>query len=262
MLDKIKQKAKELLSSGDVKVVIGYGEGSGKRVRAVFIEKPEETDRLILDERCLQNLAVYLTKHEVRALGKPAIIARVPVMRTIERLSAEKQIAEGDIAVIGVTDKGEFLDFPDLKSMNEYISAIPFMLSPEEQAAVDKIEKMSMEERWNFWLEELSDCIKCYACRQSCPLCYCARCTVECNQPQWISVPSHKLGNLEWHVMRAMHLAGRCVNCGDCFRACPVNIPLNLLTQKIIVDIAKKFGVADEYALNTFKPDDTEDFIR
>ncbi|OHD68722.1 MAG: hypothetical protein A2W19_12595 [Spirochaetes bacterium RBG_16_49_21] len=259
---KMRQKAKDLLSSGVVSTVIGYGEGSGNRVRALFIRKPDDADKLILDERCVQNLAVYLTKREVRALGRPAVVARVPVMRTIQQLMFEKQVAEGEVAVIGISPDSQVLDFPDLKSMAEYVSAIPFELSADEKAAVEKLEKMTAGERWNFWLDVLSGCSKCYACRQSCPLCYCERCTVECNQPQWVSVPSHGLGNLEWHIMRAMHLAGRCVNCGDCFRACPLEIPLNLLTQKIITDIADKFGGADEYALNAFKPDDKEDFIR
>ena len=262
MQDKIRQKAKELLSSGAVKVVIGYGEGSEKRVRAVFIQKPEEAEGLIMDDRCVQNLAGYLTKHEVRALGKPAIVARVPVLRSIRQLAYEEQIKEGDITAIGISDSNELLDLPDLKSIQEYVAKNPLVLTPEEQAEVDKLDKMTREERWNYWLGELSNCIKCYACRASCPMCYCARCTVECNQPQWISVPAHEMGNLEWHIMRAMHLAGRCVNCGECTRACPVNIPLKLLNQRIIADLAVNFGGEEEYALATFKPNDKEDFIR
>src|SRR4030042_1006966 len=86
MLAKMRQKAKDLLSSGVVSTVIGYGEGSGNRVRALFIRKPDDADKLILDERCVQNLAVSLTKREVRALGRPAVVARVPVMRTIQQL--------------------------------------------------------------------------------------------------------------------------------------------------------------------------------
>jgi ferredoxin len=262
MQDKIRQKARELLAGGGVKVVIGYGEGSGGRVRAVFVQKPEDVGNLIFNERCLQNLGVYLTKQEVRALGRPAVIASEPVMRTIRQLMYEEQIKEGDIAVIGISGDGQVIDFPDLKSVGEYVSKVPLKLSPEEQAAVKKLETMTREERWKFWLDETADCIKCYACRASCPLCYCPRCTVECNQPQWISVPAHELGNLEWHIMRAMHLAGRCVNCGECYRACPLNIPLNLLTQRIIQDIGNNFGEEGEYALATYKPEDKEDFIR
>jgi ferredoxin len=141
-------------------------------------------------------------------------------------------------------------------------------LTPENREQLDKLSKMSREERWNFWVKELSACVKCYACRAACPLCYCEQCTVDCNKPQWISVPSHQLGNMEWHIMRAMHLAGRCVDCGDCYRACPLGIPLNLLTQKLHQDITDAFiisGVEEEkpaYPLGTFRPDDKEDFIR
>ncbi len=262
MQDKIRQKARELLSSGAVKVVIGYGEGSGGRVRALFIQKPEDADKLILDERCVQNLAVYLTKHEVRAIGKPAIVARMPVLRSITQLAYEEQFNEGDIAVIAISDANEPVDLPDLTSITEYTAKNPLALTAEEQADIDKLDKMTREERWQFWLGELSNCIKCYACRASCPMCYCPRCTVEVNQPQWISVPAHEIGNVEWHIMRAMHLAGRCVNCGECTRACPVNIPLRLLNQRIIADIAVNFGQHEEYALAAFNPNDKEDFIR
>lgn len=262
MQDNIRQKAKELLSSGAVKVVIGYGEGSENRVRAVFIRKPEEADRLILDDRCVQNLAVYLMKQEVRAIGKQAIVARMPVMRSINQLAYEEQLKDSDVAVIGISDKDELLDLPDLKSVKEYVENNPLALTPEEQAEVERLDAMTREERWSYWLEELSNCIKCYACRASCPMCYCARCTVDCNQPQWISVPAHEMGNIEWHIMRAMHLAGRCVNCGECTRACPVNIPLKLLNQRIIADLALNFGQEEDYALAMFKPNDKEDFIR
>lgn len=67
--------------------------------------------------------------------------------------------------------------------------------------------------------------------------------------------------------MRAMHIAGRCVNCGACAKACPLDIPLNLLTYKLIEDINEKFGVfagtnaTAEYALSTYKPEDKENFI-
>jgi ferredoxin len=263
MQDKIIQKAKELLSSGAVKVVIGYGQGTGDRVRAVFIQSPEDAGRLIMDARCVQNLTGYLMKHEVRALGRPAIVARMPVLRSISQLMYEEQFKDTDVAVIGISDQNEIIDFPDLNSVKEYVHKNPLKLTPEEQAEVEKLDKMTREERWRYWMEETSNCIKCYACRASCPMCYCARCTVEVNQPQWISVPAHEMGNLEWHIMRAMHLAGRCVNCGECTRACPVNIPLRLLNQRIIADITSNFGEEEkEYALAAFKPNDKEDFIR
>ena len=268
MLEELKNNARDLLENRTANVVIGYGKGSGKNVRPVFIRKPGEVEQLIFDEKCVQNLAVYLLKPEVKALGKPAIVAILPVMRTINQLTAENQIAEGEVTVIGISQEGTILKFTDLKSVGLYVSKIPSELTQEDKKRLEQIEELPPEERWAFWQQKLSACIKCYACRASCPLCYCSRCTVECNQPQWISVPSHKLGNMEWHIMRAMHLAGRCVNCGDCFRACPLEIPLNILTQKLAEEVIRNFGITAEteegpiYPLSTFNPDDKADFIR
>lgn len=267
-MEELRKKARELLETGAVKVVIGYGKGSEDKARAIFVRKPEQTDRLIFNEHCFQNLAVYLTKPEVKALGKPAIVARIPTLRAILQLASENQIAEGQIIVLGISQEGKLLDLPDLKAVEAYLAECNFDLSPEEKALLEKVEKMSSEERWNFWQEQFAKCIKCYACRASCPMCYCERCLVECNQPQWIPVPSHQIGNLDWQIIRAMHLAGRCVNCGDCTRACPVGIPLNLLNQKLSEEIFKNFGtraglkIEAEYALGVYKPDDKENFIK
>jgi ferredoxin len=265
-MQELRNIVKELLSKGTVQVVIGYGEGTAGKVRPVFITDPGNADSLIFDLRCKQNLAVYLLKPEVKQLGKAAVVAPLFTLKTILQFAAEFQLAEGDIVIIGMDDEGKPMEFPDLAAVEAFVTRFDD-LSPEAKAELDRIEKMPLEERWQYWQKELSRCIKCYACRAACPLCYCTRCTVEINQPQWIPVPSHDLGNLEWHIMRAMHLAGRCVNCGECARACPLDIPLNLLTQKLIREISLHFnqragiGSKAENTLSTFKPDDKENFI-
>jgi ferredoxin len=262
----LRNKVRELLSGGTVQVVIGYGEGTAGKVRPVFITDPGDADLLIFDLRCKQNLAVYLSKLEVKQIGKAAVVAPLFTLKTILQLAAECQLAEGDIVIIGMDDEGKPMEFPDLAAVEAFVSRYDD-LSAETKAELDRIEKMPREERWQYWQKELSRCFKCYACRAACPLCYCTRCTVEINQPQWIAVPSHDLGNLEWHIMRAMHLAGRCVNCGECARACPLDIPLNLLTQKLIHEISLQFnqraGINSkaENALSTFKSGDRENFI-
>ncbi|MGD9347257.1 MAG: Coenzyme F420 hydrogenase/dehydrogenase, beta subunit C-terminal domain, partial [Candidatus Aminicenantes bacterium] len=45
--------------------------------------------------------------------------------------------------------------------------------------SVEKIESLSKEDRWKFWQEELNKCIRCYACRSVCPMCYCDECVVD-----------------------------------------------------------------------------------
>lgn len=267
-MEALRKKAKELLENKTVQVVIGYEEGTAKRVRAAFVRDPNKTDKLVFDDRCVQNLTIYLSKHEVKKFGKPAIIANIGVLRSIVQLAAENQLKEENVLVLGVSEKGEVIDFPTFKSIAEYLSTRPTELSAEDKIKLEKIEKMPLEERWNYWQSQLAQCFKCYACRASCPLCYCSRCTVDCNQPQWIPVASHPIGNLEWHIMRAMHLAGRCVNCGECARACPLDIPMNLLTQKLCDDVFVNFGLRSgmslelESALSVYKPNDKENFIK
>jgi ferredoxin len=266
-MEELRKKARELLEKGTVNVVIGYGAGTAGKIRPVFIQDPGSVDQLIYDERCQQNLAVYLLKHEVRKMGKIAVTAPLFTLKTLLQLTAENQLPENDVYILGISREGKLMEFPGMAAVENYVAGFDD-LSAGDKEKLDRVEKMSLEERWNFWQEEFSRCFKCYACRAACPLCYCTRCTVEMNQPQWIPVPAHDLGNLEWHIMRAMHLAGRCVNCGDCARACPLDIPLNLLTQKLIQDVYANFklragaGAKLENALSTFKPDDKENFIR
>jgi len=266
-MEQIIKKAKDLLEKNTVQVVIGYGEGSKNRVRPVFITKPEDAEKLIYDDRCIQNLAVYILKHEVKHLGKTGITAPYFVLRSILQLSSENQIKEGELIILGVSSESNLIEFPDFKSIENYVASFNLHITVQEKELIEKIKKMSMEERFIYWTEVFSECFKCYACRSACPMCYCSRCTVDCNQPQWIPVASHALGNLEWHIMRAMHLAGRCVNCGQCAEACPIDIPMNLLTYKLTEDLNEKFGMfagagaTAEYALSTYKPDDKENFI-
>lgn len=260
-------RAKELLSAGTVNVVIGYEAGPTGLARPAFITDPEKTGRLIFDERCIQNLAVYLTKAEVKKMGKMAIVATLPVMRSIMVLISEQQVVPADIVVLGISADGQLLDIHDMSVMQSVIEK-SYLGNPEkEKALIEKLGKMTMEERFAWWQNELSRCIKCYACRQACPMCYCSRCFVEVNQPQWIPVQSNVEGNMEWHMLRAMHLAGRCISCGECGRACPVDIPCHLLTMFLVDQTHSYFNVYAgtsenmKSVLSVYEPGDKENFI-
>lgn len=266
-MDELRKRAKELLESGEVKVVIGFEQGTGNKTRTVFATRPEDVSRLIFDSRCVQNLAVYLNKREVKELGKPAIVAPLPVMRAIIQLAAENQIKDENVVVLGITPESKLMEFAKLDDVEAYLEQHAIEIDARDKEIIAKLDKMAPEERWAFWVEQLSPCFKCYACRAACPLCYCQRCTVEMNQPQWVHAPSHTLGNIEWHFMRAMHLAGRCVDCGACADACPLAIPLNLLTKKMFEGIKDSFGGYQPstkcgHVMSTFNPDDKESFIR
>lgn len=245
-LEKIRSSAADILKNGEAAVVIGYTEGMNGSVRAFFARKPEDAEKLVLDSRCIQNLAGYIAKEDVKKLGRIAILAGEKALRSIMQLYYEFQLKDEDLLVIDVSD-GTPKRFTTVKEAAEFALSKDFDLSPEDHALVRKIEEMTPDQRWKFWTEELSSCMKCYACRAACPLCYCTRCTVDNNLPQWITVANHDLGNFEWHMMRAMHLAERCTNCGECFRACPVKIPLILLTQKLFKISKENFNKDGRY---------------
>ena len=260
-------RAKELLESKTVQVVIGYEAGPTGVARPAFITSPSGADKLIYDDRCVQNLAVYLTKAEVKRLGKMAIVAALPVMRSIMMLISELQITPDDIVVLGISADGSLLDIADIKVMQGFIEKSDLTNPSKDKELLAELNKLTPEQRLAYWQKELSKCIKCYACRQSCPMCYCIRCTVEVNQPQWIPVQANIHGNMEWHILRAMHLAGRCISCGECGRACPVGIPCHLLTMQLADQVHNYFrvyaGTSDKMnsVLSTYEPSDKESFI-
>lgn len=108
---------------------------------------------------------------------------------------------------------------------------------------VEKLEAMSPEERFHFWQEQLSKCIRCNACRNVCPACSCRKCVFDssqydCNQKANADTFEEQM----FHIIRAFHVAGRCTDCGECSRVCPQGIPLHLLNRKFIKDIDTFYG--------------------
>jgi formate dehydrogenase subunit beta len=135
-------------------------------------------------------------------------------------------------------------------------------------AEAKEFEKMSPEERWSTFERESSRCIRCYACREACPMCYCAECFVDSSGPKWLEkglAPS----DLEfYHIVRAYHQTGRCTGCGACERACPMNIRLTYMTQKLNQEVKDLFdfeaGTDPETLppMATYKVEDKQEFIK
>ena len=108
---------------------------------------------------------------------------------------------------------------------------------------VAKLEAMSSEERYEFWRQELSRCIRCNACRNVCPACSCEKCVFD-NADSGVrnKAAADSFEENMFHIIRAFHVAGRCTDCGECSRVCPQNIPLHLLNRKFIKDINELYG--------------------
>ena len=136
-------------------------------------------------------------------------------------------------------------------------------------AEVEKLEAMSEAERYAFWQNEFSRCIRCNACRDICPACTCEKCVFD-NNALYTSqkVAETSFEESLYHIIRAWHVAGRCTDCGECSRVCPENIPLHLLNRKYIKDINEIYGeyqagsdLETKAPMQSFKEDDAEPSI-
>lgn len=250
----MRSRAKELLESKTVAVVIGLAlDADGKPV-PFFVTDSNDVERLVWNAACASgrhNPVGYLKRKEVRKLGRIAVVANAAARRALNVLVAESQIEPDAVEIIDVEPE------PQAGSYDE------------RYAQLETLRNMTRDERLAYWKKELARCIKCYACRQVCPMCYCEQCIVDKNRPQRLDTSATLKGNFAWNITRGFHLAGRCVGCGACAAACPVGIDLDLLNLTLAKAAEDNFDGyrAGETAgtlpiIGTFSAEDKEAFIR
>ena len=290
----IRSEAKKVLENGTVAALVGYqaGRRSGSATPAI-ISDPAQTEKLIFSPACVNNLALFLTKakKEVRNKGKLAIVAKGCDLKALVGLMGENQLKREDVFIIGVACAGVHAanTEPALPLSESTIAGkcrectvhtpegadvtvgkLPELpaLTPVEAEMLARLEAMTPEERWSFWKEHFTRCVRCLACRQVCPFCYCELCMCDRNRPQAVETTPRPAGNMGWHITRAMHLAGRCAGCAECERACPMDIPLNLLNRKMAKELKELYGfeagfeVKEKGPLTEYKETDDQSFIK
>ncbi len=86
---------------------------------------------------------------------------------------------------------------------------------------------MSNDERFSYWFQQFDKCIKCYGCRDACPICFCKDCILETDRN--LVPPGEVPPRDMFPLIRITHVMDSCVNCGQCQDACPMEIPLTRL---------------------------------
>jgi coenzyme F420-reducing hydrogenase delta subunit/ferredoxin len=266
-VEALRAKARELLMSGGVSCVIGYEQNRRGRIRPAFIHSPIEVDRLTWNARCNQNLAGYLVekqaqarceKAEERRAVRTAVVVKPCDSRAINVLLAENQIQRESIFVIGMActgqDDGEgrlqkrceaCLESSPLGAdviIGDGTASVSTRNLQVYRDAIAGLENAAPLERLEYWLSQFDRCIRCYACRQACPVCNCPTCLYERDDSVYLGPRIQLDEKRAFHLGRAYHLAGRCVGCNECERACPVGLPLSLLNQKLSAEVERAFG--------------------
>jgi len=185
-----------------------------------------------------------LTAGKVEAVAADGKTVSVTAAGKVEAVAADGKTVSVTAAGKAVTmpfadvaaDKCLHCQFPNAVLADAYVGdpIAPAPASPAGNADMAALDAMSVPERMAFWRYHMDRCIRCYACRNACPMCVCRdHCIAQSREPHWLSQEDSVTEKLMFQVVHAMHLAGRCTECGECQRACPMDIPVLALKKHL-----------------------------
>lgn len=247
-----KEKIGIIAKGCDCRSVVNHiGEGKVKREDVVIIGVPCEgmVDGRVITNRfgaTIEEVTEDDNKITVKGDGKEESYDRSEVLRQNCRVCVHKNpVLYDELA-------GELVDEPEVNRYKE----------------VEKVEALETEDRWKHFEKLISTCIRCYACRDACPTCYCPTCFVDEAQPQWVGKTDDESDVMTFHILRAFHTAGRCTDCGACASSCPMGIDMRAFTKKLEKDCLDLWDweagltLDERPALETFKAADPEENIK
>jgi formate dehydrogenase (coenzyme F420) beta subunit len=251
----------------------------------------KRTDRVgIVANGCnSRNIVTHIVENQIKReqlyiVGIPCtgMVDHRAVTRAFGRSEIQEVTEEGDSFTVSADGLQKTLSKKDFLRSNcalcthrnpvehdEMVAApVPEQEISRRFESVEAIEKMTPEEKRRHFAELIAPCIRCYACRNTCPLCYCPTCFVDESRPQWVGKSMDPIDTMTFHFLRAYHCAGRCTDCGACERVCPVGIRVREFTSKLNKDALELFGWeagldrSQRPPLDIYKVDDYNGFVK
>ena len=229
-------RVKQLLEEKKIQAFLGLKKDEHGKVVPYWFQDPSELDEMSLgdlhragDVRYPLNLILrrFMRSHP---FGTFAVLVRGCDERGVLRLFEANQLDPKRVVMIGIACPSELAEacrcdkpYPDVVSAEEVIDS--------GDHSDDPLKELSMSERMAYWKSEFNRCIKCYGCREICPMCFCYECTLDSDEH--LSTGDIPPENPSWHMTRAIHMVDLCIECGLCEEVCPADIPLRTLYREI-----------------------------
>ena len=244
MIEDVKEKVKELLKSGKIKGFLGLYSENGHIGPHLFRDE-DELDGLVLGDLKRPGDSRYPLNKQLITLARHypdeafGVLVRGCDERGLKTLFTWNQLTPEKVFAVGITCPQELSDaceclqpYPDEYVGDEKAEGSPLI-------SVSQIDELDLKERFDIWMKEFTKCVKCYGCRDICPMCFCKECSLESDE--LIHTGEIPPEMPVFHLTRAVHMAGRCIDCGLCNEACPSDIPLRTLYKKVADIIDQEF---------------------
>jgi len=245
--EKIREICRELLEKGKADTIIGYTEGGafGMRIPYIF-DKAAEAEALEWDARCAPNLCKYLIERKDKKTG---IVAKPCDVRGIVNYLVENQLERENVYIIGMDCAGmvdaQGDELPGCGECNVKKPPLFDVLVENPDVKEGGCGGTAPEDPANDFKRfqsEMKKCILCYSCRQACYGCYCKVCFMDRGVPNWKPAVPDTGAKMVYHLGRAMHLAGRCIECGACERVCASGVNVRYLIKEVTDFVEKVYG--------------------
>ncbi len=276
----LRERARALMEDGTIAAFIGWEAGRFERQTTPLIcLDAADTDRLIFDEYCVNTTAKYV--RDLKQRGRIGVAVRGCDSRAINRMIEDNQFKREDVYLLGipcpqmndrktgtVLNKCQDCAHRNPVTYDELLGEAMEETAPQDRYArahlVSGLDRIARQNIFNMAFER---CIRCYACRDVCPCCTCRTCFVDQRNVGWLGKQDNLSENRFYGMIRAFHISDRCIECGECERACPMDLPLMAINKKLVEDMNTLFGeyesgmtTDNEDALRSFSKTDLEEF--